>query len=124
MANRVAQWQIVTQDPEGLAAFYSRLFGWTVDSNNAMGYRTVRSDGIPGGIWPRGQEGHNLVQLFVEVDDIDTYLARATSLGATILMGRQQLPDGDALAFLVDPAGLSVGLYTPASRPSASSRTR
>ena len=124
MANRVAQWQIVTQDPGPLAEFYSSLFGWSVDSNNAMGYRTVASGGIPGGIWPRGAEGHNLVQLFVEVDDIDESLEKAVTLGAKILVGRQQLPGGDALAFLIDPAGLSLGLYTPASRASASSSSR
>ena len=105
----------LSNKPDQLATFYTQLFGWKVNTNNAMGYRTVASDGIPGGIWPRGAEGHNLVQLFIEVDDIDRYLEKAVTLGAQILVGRQLLPDGDALAFLIDPAGLSLGLYTPAA---------
>lgn len=116
MGNPVVQWQIVTRNAEKVADFYSRLFDWKINSNNALGYRafeTGNGRGIPGGVWPRGEEGHDLVQLFVEVDDIDGYLAKAESLGGRTLIPKQRLPDGDAMALLIDPAGLSVGLYTP-----------
>lgn len=116
MGNPVVQWQIVARNAEKVADFYSRLFDWKINSSNALGYRTFETGngrGIPGGVWPRGEEGHDLVQLFVEVDDIDGYLAKAESLGGRTLIPKQQLPDGDALALFIDPAGLSVGLYTP-----------
>jgi predicted enzyme related to lactoylglutathione lyase len=116
MMNPVVQWQIVARDAENVAQFYADLFGWRVRSDNALGYRMLESGngrGIPGGVWPRGEEGHNLVQLFVEVDDIDAYLRKAEAIGARVLVPRQSLPDGDSLAFIVDPAGLSLGLYTP-----------
>lgn len=58
------------------------------------------------------------------VDDIDGFLKKAESLGAKTLVPRQELPGGDTMAFLIDPAGHSLGLYTPASRASASSRRR
>jgi predicted enzyme related to lactoylglutathione lyase len=32
----VVEWQMVVKDPEGAAAFYGNLFGWTIDSNNAL----------------------------------------------------------------------------------------
>jgi predicted enzyme related to lactoylglutathione lyase len=128
MVNSVVRWQIVASEPEKVADFYSRLFGWKVTADNALGYRQFETgNGISGGVWPRGEEGQNLVQVYVEVDDIDAYLAKAQGLGARVLVPRQQLPDGDALALLIDPAGLSVGLYTPAtaaSRASASSSRR
>ena len=116
MVNPVVQWQIVASDAEKVAQFYTDLFGWRVRSDNALGYRMLESGngrGIPGGVWPRGDEGHNLVQLFVEVDDIDAYLRKAEAMGARVLVPRQNLPDGDALAFIIDPAGLSLGLFTP-----------
>jgi len=68
-------------------------------------------------VWPSPPEGHNLVQLFVEVDDIDASLAKATSLGATIIVPKSELPDGDALAIVLDPAGLSFGMYRPRHGP-------
>jgi predicted enzyme related to lactoylglutathione lyase len=69
-------------------------------------------------VWPRGEEGHNLVQVFVEVDDVDLYVNKAVALGGKVVFPKQELPDGDAMAIIVDPAGLSVGLYRPAQNQS------
>jgi predicted enzyme related to lactoylglutathione lyase len=118
------QFQIVARDPAAVADFYAGVFGWRVSTNNALGYREIdtRSDrGIQGGVWPSPPEGHSLVQLFIEVDDIDTYLTKATTAGAKVIFPKQQLPDGDAMALLLDPAGLSFGLYTPRAASSSSS---
>ena len=119
MGNPVVQWQIVAKDPDAVARFYSALFGWTVQTDNALGYRVIETGngrGINGGVWPSPPHGHNLVQLFVEVEDIDAALIKATSLGASIIVPKSELPDGDALAIVLDPAGLSFGIYRP--RPS------
>ena len=116
MGNPVVQWQIVTKEPEKAAKFYAGLFGWKVDASNALGYRVVDTQsgrGINGGVWPSPPEGHNLVQLFVEVEDIDASIAKATALGASVIVPKSELPDGDALAIVLDPAGLSFGLYRP-----------
>jgi uncharacterized protein len=117
LGNPVVQWQIVAREPEKVAAFYSKLFGWRVRTDNALGYRVIETGderGIDGGVWPSPPEGHNLVQLFIQVDDIDASIASATALGAQVLFPKQQLPAGDAMAILLDPAGLSFGLVTPA----------
>ena len=119
MGNPVVQWQIVSKDPGGVARFYSALFGWTVQTDNALGYRVLDTGnprGISGGVWPSPPEGHNLVQLFVEVDDIEAFIAKATALGASVIVPASELPDGDALAIVLDPSGLSFGLYR-ARRP-------
>lgn len=116
--NPVVQWQIVARDPDAVTAFYTNVFGWRVHTHNSLGYRVIESGdgrGIDGGVWPSSPEGHNLVQLFIEVADIDAMIAKATAAGAQVLFPKQQLPDGDAMAILLDPAGLSFGLYTPAS---------
>jgi len=121
VGNPVVQWQIVAKEPEALARFYASLFGWKVNTSNALGYRVVEPlnpRGIGGGIWPSPPEGHNLVQLFVEVDDIDAYITKATAMGASVIVPKSELPDGDALAIVLDPAGLSFGLYRPAPVPS------
>jgi predicted enzyme related to lactoylglutathione lyase len=114
VGNPVVQWQIVARDPDALTRFYGSLFGWKIRTGNALGYREVDTQsgrGINGGVWPSSPEGHNLVQLFIEVDDVDAYVARAAKLGATVVVPPSELPDGDAMAIVVDPAGLSFGLY-------------
>jgi len=118
VGNPVVQWQIVAKEPDLVARFYATLFGWTVNTSNALGYRMLETGsarGIAGGVWPSPPEGHNLVQLFVEVDDIDAFITKASALGASVIVPKSELPDGDALAIVLDPAGLSFGLYRPRS---------
>lgn len=114
MANPVTDWQIITKDPDGAAAFYKELFGWSIDTANGLGYRMVdtQSDGqgIAGGIWPSPPDGHALVQLFVEVADVDAAVERVAELGASIVMPKQVLPDGDEMAIIHDSYGLTFSL--------------
>ncbi|CAN5746636.1 hypothetical protein BH18ACI5_BH18ACI5_05320 [soil metagenome] len=116
MGNPVAHWQIVSTDPEALTRFYASLFGWQVKTTNALGYRDVDTHsvrGINAGVWPSPPGGSSLVQLFVEVDDVDAYVDKATRLGATVIIPTSELPDGEAIASLADPTGLSFGVYRP-----------
>lgn len=115
MGNPVTHWQIISNDPEGAAAFYRELFGWQVDAANALNYRIVDTDsdgrGIPGGIWPSPPDGHPLVQLFVEVDDVDAAARKATDLGAAVVVPKQVLPEGDEMAIIHDRFGITFGLW-------------
>jgi uncharacterized protein len=108
----VIEWQMLVKEPDKAAAFYRAVFGWTVDDNNALGYRRVSTgaDGINGGIWPSPPDGHNLVQLFIRVESVADYHQRAEQAGARTIVPPQQLPDGDELAIMVDPQGLPFGL--------------
>ncbi len=115
MGNPVTHWQIISPDPDGAAGFYEELFGWKVDTDNKLNYRMVdtQSDGkgAPGGIWPSPPEGHALVQLLVEVDDVDAAAQKATELGAAVVMPKQVLPDGDEMAIIHDSFGITFGLW-------------
>ena len=113
MGQPVMQWQILARNPERLAAFYTTLFGWRVNAETPMGYRTVDT-GADRGIWPIGDDGHPLVQLFVEVDDVPAYAARVAQLGGQVIIPPQVLPGGDEMAVVMDPEGLSLGLMTTA----------
>jgi uncharacterized protein len=109
----VTHWQIVTPHPDRVAAFYAGLFAWEVNADNALGYRRVDTgseDGVPGGIWPAPPGAPTFVQLIVEVDDVTAHVTRATELGARVLVPPQHLPDGDEMAILQDPEGMSFGL--------------
>ena len=115
MGNPVTHWQIVSKDPDSAARFYQELSGWKVDTANRLNYRMVDTQsagkGVPGGIWPSPPEGHALVQLFVEVDDVDAAARKATELGAAIVMPKQVLPDGDEMAIIHDAFGITFGLW-------------
>ena len=59
--------------------------------------------GVDGGVWPSGHDVPNFVQLFIQVEDVDAMIAKATSAGAKVLVPKSALPDGDTMAVLLDP---------------------
>jgi len=110
----VRQFQILARDPDSTAAFYEQLFGWTIHQRNALGYRQISTgpDGLAGGIWPTPPQGKPLVQLFIECPELEDLVGRARGLGAQVVLPPQALPDGDALAILVDPEGRPFAMYS------------
>jgi predicted enzyme related to lactoylglutathione lyase len=113
MGNPVVTWQIISKNPEGAASFYADLFEWRVLNNNALGYRmvdTCNEHGIGGGIWPGPPGAPSFVQLFAEVEDVAATVKRATAKGARVVVPPQKLPDGDEMAVLLDPDGMSFGI--------------
>ncbi len=121
MGQPVMQWQIIAKDPDKLAEFYQHLFDWSLNTDNALGYRmmdTGSDRGINGGIWPSPPEGHPMVALFVEVDNVAEYVDKSVKLGASVVIPPQKLPDGDEMAYISDPEGIPVGLFKPAKTDS------
>jgi predicted enzyme related to lactoylglutathione lyase len=123
MSDPVVQWQIVTTNPDAVAAFYRKLFGWTITTQNALGYREVETGGggMSGGIWPSPPDGHSFVQLFVSVADVTASLEQALRLGAKTIVPATTLPDGDTIAIVADPNGMTFGLLQ--GRPAAQVET-
>jgi hypothetical protein len=114
MQNPVTQFQILSKSPDETARFYRELFGWTVNADNPLGYRQIQTgsgEGIQGGIWPAPPQAPTFVQLFVTVDDVAAAVAKAEGLGARILIPPTALPEGDEMAVLHDPQGMSFGVW-------------
>ena len=117
MGNPVLRWQIITKDPESHSGFYRDVFGWDISADNALNYRQTSSQderGIDGGFWPAPGEAPSFVQLFIEVDDVEAAVARATDHGADVVMPPQHLPEGEVMAILIDSAGLTFSVFSPA----------
>lgn len=114
MPNPVVRWQMLSPKPDETAAFYRRLFDWTITQDNALGYReiTAGAGGIDGGVWPAPPHAPAFVQLFVQVDDVDASIADAVRLGAKVLVPKSALPDGAFMAVLLDPLGQSFAVCT------------
>ncbi len=110
MSAPIMQWQIVTTDPDAMAKFYGDLFGWKVHAANALGYREAASSPIKGGYWPAPPGAPSFVQLFIGVPDVEASVARATAMGAKVIVPVTTLPDGGVMAVLADPMGVTFGL--------------
>jgi uncharacterized protein len=108
------QFQIISKDPEDTGRFYSELFGWKIDVNNPLGYRRIETgsqDGIQGGIWPAPPQAPTFAQFFVAVDDVKAYVEKAQQMGAKLLIPPTTLPEGDEMAVMHDPQGMSFAIW-------------
>jgi predicted enzyme related to lactoylglutathione lyase len=102
---------MISRDPDATASFYASLFGWRVNTANAMGYRRIESEeGVSGGIWPAPPQAPNFVQLFTSVEDVAGTVRAAEALGARVIIPPTVLPEGDEMAVLHDPQGMSFGV--------------
>jgi uncharacterized protein len=114
MSNPVLQFQILSKNPDETAKFYSDLFDWKVDASNPVGYRQINTgsnEGIHGGIWPAPPQAPNFVQLFVGVEDVKAFVKKAQDLGAQQIIPPTTLPEGDEMAVLLDPQGISFAVW-------------
>jgi predicted enzyme related to lactoylglutathione lyase len=117
MGRPVAYFEIISSDAERARKFYGELFEWTTTADPSMeGYAMVDTGAgegaIGGGIGPSQGPGDTGVKIYVQVDDLDGYLARATALGGTTLVPTMDLPGGyGRIAVFADPDGNPVGLW-------------
>src|SRR3954452_23101816 len=73
----VVHWEIQAADAGNQRAFYSDLFGWSIDANNPQNYGMVAAagDGAIGGGISAAQDGDgkSSVTFYVEVPDINAF---------------------------------------------------
>lgn len=118
MGHPVVHFEITGKDGTSLAAYYSALFGWEVDTDNPLKYGLVQDGntnedgvGIGGGIGTAAGGGAGHVTVYVEVANVDTALAKAASLGGTRLFGPDEVPGtGVVLGQFADPEGHVIGV--------------
>jgi predicted enzyme related to lactoylglutathione lyase len=113
VAQPVVHFEIAGKDAEKTQRFYASLFDWEVDTAT-MGsfYGMVRgADGGIGGGLMAAPSGKPYVTIYVQVDDLDAYLARAEKLGGKTAIKPTDIPGSGAFAMIQDPDGNMVGIY-------------
>lgn len=109
--------EILGPDASALKAFYSELFGWDLKGGDSGDWKYYQLDsgtgkGVGGGIGG-SRDGQPHVTPYARVDDFQTYLDRAESLGGEIAMPPTEAP-GITFAQIRDPQGIVFGLWRPA----------
>jgi uncharacterized protein len=116
MANPFVHLELSTPDVAKAKEFYGKLFNWTFTDNDMGGgmiYTTFTPDSGPGGglfSMPGVDTGW---RAYVGVDDINTATTKATSLGAKIIRGPEEIPNVGWMTILTDPTGATIALFQP-----------
>jgi predicted enzyme related to lactoylglutathione lyase len=123
MGQPVVHFEVIGKDGATLQRYYSELFGWEVDADNALGYGSVAREGntnadgagIAGGIAALPDyAGH--VTFYVEVPDVEASLVTAEKLGGTRVFGPDKVPGTDIeIGQFTDPEGHLIGVMRTAS---------
>lgn len=117
MGQPVIHFEIGCRDREKSAQFFGELFGWTTqEMGQASMIDTGSKDGVQGHFTALGHEPHHYVTIYVGVDDVAAYLAKAESLGGKTLVPPVEIPTG-TFAWFTDPDGNAIGLWR--AKPSA-----
>ena len=117
MGQPVAFFEVVSAEPQRAQKFYGELFGWQVVAPPEMGGYGLVDTGagegaVGGGIGPSQAPGDAGVKIYIRVDDLDGFLARAQELGGMPLVSPMDLPgDFGRIAIFADPDGNPVGLW-------------
>ena len=113
MGHPVVHFEIGCRDKARTAAFFSQLFGWTMQP---MGPATLVDTGGPGGISGHltslGHEPHHYLTVYVQVEELASSIERATALGGSLLVPPVEIPTGH-FAWIADPDGNTIGLFKP-----------
>jgi predicted enzyme related to lactoylglutathione lyase len=103
--------ELTTSDPAAAAAFYGKLFGWTVkDPVPEMGDYRVASLGetMVAGIMsppPGSPPMPPHWGCYITVDNTDQAAAQAVALGGQVLVPPMEVPTVGRMAVLADPQG-------------------
>ncbi|SRR6266849_2199741 len=87
MGKPVVHFEIGCRNSARTGEFFSQLFDWKTEGSGA-GIRidTGNEGGIQGHIPSLGHDPDNYVIVYVQVDDLNAYLAKAVSLGGKTLV--------------------------------------
>ena len=135
--NRVVHFEIHAEDMDRAQKFYESVFGWTFQDMGdkygnyrvivtgpgpddiAAGKVTMENVGINGGLTKRvGPRPAANAPVFgyvciVGVDNIDAYIKKAETAGATLALAKMDVPNVGQLAYYKDTEGNIFGMIQP-----------
>ena len=123
----LVHFEIPATDPAKISSFYSQLFGWKFNKwegaatqnatqKSSMDYWLISHkdatspDDTIGGLFKRNNPQEQFLN-YVLVRSVDDSVAKATGLGAKVLMAKQEIPNMGWFAVLADPDGNTFALY-------------
>jgi uncharacterized protein len=114
MPQPVVHFEISTKNLAKSNEFYGKLFDWNISQYPGMEYGMVAAAGeksIGGGIGPVQPGDTTCVTIYVQVDDLQAYLDKATKLGGKAIVPPTPIPGIGAFAMFADLDGNRIGLF-------------
>lgn len=102
--------EIPVDDMDRAKKFYQELFGWGISGAPGFeDYQIVMTSGLNGGMMKRSNPGMPIIN-YINVEDIDAYLAKLEKLGGQILMPKMPITGIGYNAVVKDTEGNTFGM--------------
>ena len=113
--SRIVHFEMSAEDPERMAAFYSKVFGWTFQKwDGPMEYWMVMTGegepGINGGMMRREPGKTAQTVNTVGVESVDQTVDAISQAGGQVLQPKMPIPGVGYFAFVQDTEGNQFGL--------------
>ena len=111
---RIVHIEIPSKDPDKAAEFYNKVFAWeTTKWDGPQPYWLVKTGpddqlGIDGAFMDAAS--NDRLTYVLDVDDVDTYVAKVQENGGTVVMPKGPVPGVGWLAYFEDPDGNLFGI--------------
>jgi predicted enzyme related to lactoylglutathione lyase len=108
----VVHFEIGCRDRAKTGQFFAELFGWNIQDSGPASMIDTASEGggITGHLTALGHEPFHYTIFYVQVDDVQGSLDRATALGGKTLVPPIKIPTG-TFAWFADLDGNTIGLF-------------
>ena len=108
----VVHFEIGCHGGEKTREFFAQLFGGEISGHDAGMIINTGGDGAIGGhIVELAPEWGTYVTIYIEVEDLDVYLKKASELGGKTLVPPVKLPGQGSFAWLAAPEGNIIGIW-------------
>jgi predicted enzyme related to lactoylglutathione lyase len=124
MPNAFVHIELNTDDVAKAKKFYKGLFKWKFGAMGP-GYTgiDVGKGGAGGGMQKKPMPDAPTMWLpYVEVDDVKKTVAKASKLGAKVMVDFMEIGDMGAIGVFVDPTGAAVGVWAAAKKAKKSAK--
>lgn len=114
MSNTIQHFEVPADDVDRARNFYSSLFGWNIEGlpNFEGEYWSIQppEGGIGGGMMKR-QMPEQRITTYVTVASVDESTAKASELGAQVIVAKTEIPNMGAFSVILDTEGNPLGLW-------------
>jgi len=107
----IVHFEIPAEDLRRAKNFYSKLFGWKIESMQGMDYMMIDTYGAPGGGMMKRMHPDQQITDYIGVPSVDEYSAKVEKLGGKIMVPKKAVPGMGYFVICMDTENNAFGIW-------------
>ena len=106
----IVHFEIPAEDLQRAKNFYTKLFGWKIESWQGMDYMMIDTYGLGGGMMKRMHPDQQITD-YIGVPSVDEYSAKVEKLGGKIIVPKKAVPGMGYFVICMDTENNAFGIW-------------